>query len=84
MGLIAQHIQVQTRTGYARVTLNQGKLLISYYQHHLAVDYRVITLQDVRYIYNGGWNLDNLKKTIQQCEPGITNDNWKTTQSYHE
>lgn len=46
--MMAQHIQIQTRTGYARITLNLGKLLITYYQHHMAVDYKIINLQEAR------------------------------------
>jgi len=82
--VIAQHIQIQTRTGYARITLNQGKLLISYYIHHLAVDFTYMTLQDVEYIYHNGWNLDNLKKVVRTCEPNKTNDKLKRTTLYHE
>lgn len=82
--MIAQHIQIQTRTGYARITLNQGKLLISYYIHHLAVDFTYMTLQDVEYIYHNGWNLDNLKKVVRTCEPNKTNDKLKRTTLYHE
>lgn len=84
MGLIAQHIQIQTKTGYARITLNQGKLLITYYQHHLAVDYAVINLQDVAYVYQQGWNLSNLQKIVRTCEPNKTNDNVKRSGIYHE
>lgn len=71
--MMAQHIQIQTRTGYARITLNLGKLLITYYQHHMAVDYKIINLQEVEYIYSDGWNLDNLKKVVQTCEPRKNN-----------
>ena len=81
---VAQHIQIQTRTGYARITLNQGKLLITYYIHHLAVDYTVMTLQDVAYVYQHGWNLDNLRSIVRTCEPNKTNDKVKRTGIYHE
>lgn len=81
---MAQHIQIQTRTGYARITLNLGKLLITYYQHHMAVDYKIINLQEVEYIYSDGWNLDNLKKVVQTCEPRKTTDKVKRSGIYHE
>lgn len=66
---VTQHISVQTKTGYARIVLNQGKLLITYYAHHLAVDYTMMTLEEEAYIYQDGWNLDNLKKVVRTCEP---------------
>lgn len=81
---VTQHIQIQTKTGYARITLNQGKLLISFYIHHLAVDYSFLTLQDERYVYCDGWNLDNLKAVIRTCEPNKTNDKAEWSKYYHE
>lgn len=83
MGL-TQHIQIQTRTGYARITLNQGKLLITYYINHLAVDYSFVTLQDERLVYLNGWNLSNLRSVVRMCEPNKTNDKSKTRAYYHE
>ena len=81
---VTQHIQVQTPTGWARITLNQGKLLINFYSHHLLIHYAIITLSDVAYIYHDGWNLDNLKRVIRTCEPNKTNDKLKRTALYHE
>lgn len=66
---VAQHINVQTRTGYARITLNQRKLLITYYSHHLMVDYAVIDLQHEAWVYRDGWDLDNLQQIVRTCEP---------------
>lgn len=66
---VTQHINVQTRTGYAQITLNQGKLLITYYSHHLAVDYAIVDMQQDDAIYRDGWNLDNLQKVVRTCEP---------------
>ena len=83
MGL-AQHIQIQTRTGYAKITLNGDVLLITYYWHQLPIDCVFITFEDVTFIYRDGWNLDNLKKVIRMCEPRKTNDKVKTRGIYHE
>lgn len=67
--MITQHIQVQTKAGYAKITLNHGKLLITYFVHHLSVDYAIVPLEDAAYLYRDGWNLDNLKKVVRQLEP---------------
>lgn len=68
MGL-TQHIHIQTKTGYARITLNQSKLLITYYVHRLPIDYAVIDLENESSIYRDGWNLDNLQQIVRTCEP---------------
>lgn len=81
---VAQHIQIRTRKGYARVTLNQGKLLITYYVHHLAVDWAVFSMQDQEYIYQDGWNLNNLRRVVRLCEHNKTNDKAKVRWNYHE
>lgn len=66
---VTKHIQVRTRSGYARVTLNQGKLLITFYVHNLAVDYAMMRLIDETYIYKNGWDMVNLRKIITSREP---------------
>jgi hypothetical protein len=85
MGVTA-HTQIRTRTGYARVTLNQGHLLMTYYsKQKLLMDYVVLKLQFEEEIYQDGWNIRNLEKMVRTCEPlNKANDNYKTRIFYHE
>lgn len=73
---MTQFTQIQTRTGYARVTLNQGHLIIAYYsRQRQPIDYVALKLQFEEEIYQDGWNIPNLEKVVRTCEPlNKTND----------